>query len=506
MNPSVGGLTHAVDFTDAFNLANTADMATLFATGQFFAQAFDAEGSSLMSSLIDQSNISVSVAATDTAGNTDAVAPSDVAFLDTTADVEGDLSVSVDSVINDAESGTVQIAISGIDADVASPGSVVVSVGDSSARAEEIASAQKTKDDAASDLASLKAQLAPLVAIVGLEQLGLSELNSALGAAESRVSARQGDKESAETDYNTAYGEARAAFVGGTADPDTLSDGDPVTAPIVSPSLTITGDDIEGGAVWTEAQINLLAADMDSFIGSYTWPDPQGQTVDQLEGALDDAIALLGAAQQQVAEITGDRDAQQGVVDTAAGAVNSKQGDIDAKQNELDTASETLDTLLGQDLTGITATYVSGNIWEADVSGLDDGSFVVNATVTDNVGNSASASNSFTLDTSADLDELFTVSVAADDAVTNAAESTNVSLSLSGIDADASSVSVAITDGETTVTADATNDGSGWVVADQDLSGLADGTLTVTASVTDAAGNSADAVSDSLTLDTTADA
>ena len=153
----------------------------------------------------------------------------------------------------------------------------------------------------------------------------------------SRVSARQGDKESAETDYNTAYGEARAAFVGGTADPDTLSDGDPVMAPIVSPSLTITGEDIEGGAVWTEAQINLLAADMDSFIGSYTWPDAQGQTVDQLEGALDDAIALLGAAQQQVGEITGDRDAQQGVVDTAAGAVNSKQGDIDAKQGELDT-------------------------------------------------------------------------------------------------------------------------------------------------------------------------
>ena len=96
--------------------------------------------------------------------------------------------------------------------------------------------------------------------------------------------------------------------------------------------------------------------------------------------------------------------------------------------------------------------------------------------------------------------------MAADDAVTNAVESTNVSLSLSGIDADASSVSVAITDERTTVTADATNDGSGWVVADQDLSGLADGTLTVTASVTDAAGNSADAVSDSLTLDTTADA
>ena len=237
MNPSVGGLTHAVDFTDAFNLANAADMATLFATGQFFAQAFDAEGSSLMSSLIDQSNISVSVAATDTAGNTDAVAPSDVAFLDTTADVEGDLSVSVDSVINDAESGTVQITISGVDADVASPGGVVVSVGDSNA--DEIATAQKTKDDAEADLASLKAQLAPLVAIVGLEQLGLSELNSALGAAETRVSARQGDKDNAEADYNTAYAEARAAFVMGQRTLTHCPTGDPVVAPIVSPSVSI---------------------------------------------------------------------------------------------------------------------------------------------------------------------------------------------------------------------------------------------------------------------------
>ena len=94
--------------------------------------------------------------------------------------------------------------------------------------------------------------------------------------------------------------------------------------------------------------------------------------------------------------------------------------------------------------------------------------------------------------------------MAADDAVTNAAESTNVTLSLSGIDADASSVSVAIADGRH-VNADASYGESGWVVADQDLSGLADGTLTVTASVTDAAGNSADAVSDTLTLDTTAD-
>ena len=127
------------------------------------------------------------------------------------------------------------------------------------------------------------------------------------------------------------------------------------------------------------------------------------------------------------------------------------------------------------------------------------------AAVTDAAGNTATAGDSFTLDTSADLGDAFTVSVAADDQVTNLAESTDVSLSLSGIDSDAASVSVEISDGTNTVNADATNDGSGWVVADQDLSGLADGALTVSATVTDQAGNSAPAVSASLTLDTVAD-
>ena len=214
---------------------------------------------------------------------------------------------------------------------------------------------------------------------------------------------------------------------------------------------------------------------------------------------------LSSDAQQQVADATGDRDAQQGVVDIAAGAVVSKQGEIAAKQAEIDTASDAIDALLSQELTGVTATHVGGNVWEADVSGLDDGTLAVQAAVTDAAGNTATAGDSFTLDTSADLGDAFTVSVAADDQVTNLAESTDVSLSLAGIDGDAASVSVEISDGTNTVNADATNDGSGWVVADQDLSGLADGALTVSATVTDQAGNSALAVSASLTLDTSAD-
>ena len=98
--------------------------------------------------------------------------------------------------------------------------------------------------------------------------------------------------------------------------------------------------------------------------------------------------------------------------------------------------------------------------------------------------------------------------MAADDQVTNLAESTDVSLSLSGIDSDAASVSVEISDaGDNSVTANATYDDStgNWMVSDQNLSSLNDGALTVSATVTDMAGNSAPAVSTSLTLDTSAD-
>ena len=152
----------------------------------------------------------------------------------------------------------------------------------------------------------------------------------------------------------------------------------------------------------------------------------------------------------------------------------------------------------GGTLMSLTAEWLDGEVVRSPFEGLGKGELVATVGVEDLAGNVATATASdfiegdFTLDTSADLDEVFTVSVAADDVVTNLAESTDVSLLLSGIDADASSVSVEITDaGDNSVTADATYDEGGWMVADQRPEWFADGTLTVTASVTDAAGNSA---------------
>ena len=162
----------------------------------------------------------------------------------------------------------------------------------------------------------------------------------------------------------------------------------------------------------------------------------------------------------------------------------------------------------GGALMSLTAEWLDGDVARSPFEGLGKGELVATVGVEDLAGNVDTATASdfigdFTLDTSADLGDAFTVSVAADDQVTNLAESTDVSLSLAGIDGDAASVSVEITDGAT-VNADATIRRK-RMVSDQNLSSLADGTLTVSATVTDAAGNSAPAVSASLTLDTSAD-
>ena len=104
-----------------------------------------------------------------------------------------------------------QIAISGIDADVASPGSVVVSV--TQCEAEEIASAQKTKTTPLRTSRASRPSWLPCCDCWP-RAARMSELSSAVGAAESRVSARRGRQGDAETDYNTAYEGAWPLLVG----------------------------------------------------------------------------------------------------------------------------------------------------------------------------------------------------------------------------------------------------------------------------------------------------
>ena len=121
---------------------------------------------------------------------------------------------------------------------------------------------------------------------------------------------------------------------------------------------------------------------------------------------------------------------------------------------------------------------------------LADGEVGITAVVTDGANNTSTATNNLELDTSADVTgEQLTLAIDGD-------------FNLSGVDPDAASVEVSYTDSEAnTVTVSATKDEDGaWTVQDQVL--LADGTVTVSAVITDAAGNTSTAT-DTLVLDVT---
>ena len=127
---------------------------------------------------------------------------------------------------------------------------------------------------------------------------------------------------------------------------------------------------------------------------------------------------------------------------------------------------------------------------KADLSALADGEITVSAKVTDTAGNSKTVAAKLTLDTSADSDNNLSVTV---DSVINNAGKTKVISTLSGVDSDADTVAVTFTDKDgkevpANTTYDAIN--KQWKVEKANLSSLADGEITVSAKVTDTAGNS----------------
>ncbi|MCK0716482.1 Ig-like domain-containing protein, partial [Chromohalobacter sarecensis] len=153
-------------------------------------------------------------------------------------------------------------------------------------------------------------------------------------------------------------------------------------------------------------------------------------------------------------------------------------------------------TIAGEDIT------LNGDgtfSYTADLSGLTDGELTATLTVTDAAGNEGTVTDTATLDTLADAAP--TAMLTSDDAdgLINADEADTASYTVSGLDPDATVVA-SFTDGTTTVTADVAVDGTFEV----DLSGLADGEITSSLAITDAAGNTATISGDTLTLDTVA--
>ncbi|WP_136255181.1 retention module-containing protein, partial [Onishia niordana] len=150
----------------------------------------------------------------------------------------------------------------------------------------------------------------------------------------------------------------------------------------------------------------------------------------------------------------------------------------------------------------------------ADLSSLNDGGLSVTATVEDQAGNQASATDTATLDTGygdeGDSSTNATVDITDQDGEETINGEGDTATITGSIGANGASLdSLVISDGDDStddlvlnvddITVDATT--GNYEVTGVDVSGLADGTLTVTANSTDTDGNTA-APTDTVTLDT----
>ncbi|EQA1581970.1 Ig-like domain-containing protein [Enterobacter hormaechei] len=166
------------------------------------------------------------------------------------------------------------------------------------------------------------------------------------------------------------------------------------------------------------------------------------------------------------------------------------QSDLAISGTSTAEAGQTVTVLLnGKDYTTTVSANGSWtlNVPAADLAGLSDGSVTVTASVSDKAGNPASADHNLTVDVTVPAVTIHTV---AGDDVINVAEHNQAQIISGSATGAAAGDKVTVTIGGQTYTTvlDAAGNWSVGVPANV-ISGLSDGTATITASVTDAAGN-----------------
>ncbi|HHZ6423045.1 TPA: Ig-like domain-containing protein, partial [Escherichia coli] len=147
-------------------------------------------------------------------------------------------------------------------------------------------------------------------------------------------------------------------------------------------------------------------------------------------------------------------------------------------------------TLNGENYTGTVQTDGSWSVSvpQADVSALTASNYTVSAAVNDKAGNPASVNHNLTVDTSVPV---VTINTVAGDDVINATEHAQAQIISGSATGAATGSTVTVTIGTNTFTTvlDASGNWSVGVPASV-VSALANGTVTINASVTDAGGNS----------------
>ncbi|WP_330960629.1 Ig-like domain-containing protein, partial [Photobacterium sp. 53610] len=153
--------------------------------------------------------------------------------------------------------------------------------------------------------------------------------------------------------------------------------------------------------------------------------------------------------------------------------------------------------------TPLGSSSVTGGNWSITTSTLSSGvTHVITAKATDSSNNQSVASSglSVTIDTTSPTGH----SVALDKSQYNSSNAGSVAFNFSGGEVGAQySYSVTSSGGGTAVTGSGTLSSGSQTVSGIDVSGLSDGTIVLSVTLTDAAGNAATAVASTATLDTT---
>ncbi len=490
--------------------------------------------------------VTVTVSATDLAGNTTAGTGAAIT-LDTTADADGNLAVSfTDSLISSAEKTAVAYTVDGLDLDATATVTFTLSGGNSVIGAGGFADLSTLVDGAvtvtvsATDLAGNTT--AGTGAAFTLDTTADADGNLAVSFTDSLISSAEKtavaytvdglDLDATATVTFTDSGGNSVIGSGGFADLSTLVDG--------AVTVTVSATDLAGnttagtGAAITldttaDADGNLAVSFTDSLISSaektavaytvngldldatatVTFTDSGGNSVIGSGGFADLSTLVDGAVTVTVSatDLAGNTTAGTGAaitLDTTADADGNLA--VSFTDSLISSAEKTAVayTVDGLDLDAtatVTFTDSGGNSvigagGFADLSTLVDGAVTVTVSATDLAGNTTAGTGAaITLDTTADADGNLAVSFT--DSLISSAEKTAVAYTVDGLDLDA------------TATVTFTDSGGNSVIGSggfADLSTLVDGAVTVTVSATDLAGNTTAGTGAAITLDTTADA
>ncbi|MAD89651.1 MAG: hypothetical protein CMK64_08115 [Pseudoalteromonas sp.] len=448
-------------------------------------------GSELDVSGLNNGTLTVSATQADTAGNT-SIAATQTITLDNAAPSAVTITtpIETDGLVNAAEDNDVLIAGSGAEAG----NSVTVTITDNNSSVSRTVTADNS----------------------GNWTLSGSELDvSGLNNGTLTVSATQAD-----TAGNTSTAATQTITLDNAA-PSALT----ITTPIETDGLVNAAEDndvlIAGSGAEAGNSVTVTITDNNSSVSRTVTADNSGNwTLSGSEldvSGLNNGTLTVSATQADTAGNTSTAATQTITLDNAApsaltittpietdGLVNAAEDNDVLIAGSGAEAGNSVTVTITDNNSSVSRTVTADNSgnWtlsgsELDVSGLNNGTLTVSATQTDTAGNtSSSASTTITLDNTAPTGQ----STAIDQTLINASNEAALSFTLSGLEG-SGSFTYQISDGTNTVSSNSavSINASSQQETNVDVSSLSEGTLTLSVTVTDSAGNAGAAVTATVT-------